>query len=200
MMGWTAFALVLQWLQINTLAWVAIVVLPASLFYSRQQYLLLLRRTLWLLITLALVFALATPGENLPGLASATGIAREGALLAATHILRLVLLLGLLALLLEWLNAAALVSGLYLLLAPLVFLGVDRCRVAVRLLLVLEYVEFGERSGENIDWREWLNRTDPPASLADNEKIALTVAPFSPADYAIMAVLAAAVYCGAVLA
>ena len=49
-------------------------------------------------------------------------------------------------------------AGLYVLSAPVALLGMDRSRAAVRLALVLRYIDQGLPEGE---WRAWLHGRDP---------------------------------------
>jgi hypothetical protein len=177
LLGWFAVALVLQWLPLPTLTLMAGILFPAVLRYASQRFLALLRKARWLLLSIGLLFALATPGSDLPGLAGAIGLTDAGVALAATHVLRLCLLLALLALMLEHLGIPALVAGLYHLLAPL---GKIRERIALRLLLVLEYVEQGK---VHDPWRDWLR---PETMLAEYPPLCLCTTPLGTVDYAVM--------------
>ncbi len=180
--AWLALALAMQWLPLPALLAVTVLVIPLAWLFSRNRLLILLRRTRWLLLSIALVFALATPGVALPGTSGMLGLTHEGILLAATHVLRLTLLLALLALLLQHLGNQALVSGLYLLLRP--FGGsLGSSRLALRLLLVLEYLENGSGARQG-HWRDWLN---PPDKFAEYPPLQLAVAPFTGIDYFVMA-------------
>lgn len=173
--------------QLVSLDWllaVAAVALPAAALLARTRFLLLLRRTRWLLLSIAALFALATPGVLLvPELGSA-GPTREGIILGFTHLMRLVLLLALLAILLQATPLDDLVSGLYGLLRPLAWLGLDRERAALRLLLVLRYVE---EAPPGASWRAWLERADLPAEAP----VLLRSVPLAPADYVVLAGLGA---------
>lgn len=182
LLAWLALALAMQWLPLPALMGATVLVLPAVWRFSRRRLLILLRRARWLLLSIALLFALATPGAALPGPAGMLGLTYEGILLAATHVLRLTLLLALLALLLDHLGIPALVSGLYLLLKPF---GESRARrrLALRLLLVLEYVE-NSGSTEKKHWRDSLN---PQGELAEYPPLHLAVAPLAGIDYFVMA-------------
>ncbi|MFI4981633.1 MAG: hypothetical protein ACHQIO_14900 [Nevskiales bacterium] len=182
LLGWLSLALALQWLSLPALATVAGLILPAALWYSRPRFLLLLRRARWLLLSIALLFALATPGEALPGLAGTLGLSDAGCALAAAHALRLTLLLALLALLLDHLGIPALISGLYLLLAPFGEMRA-RARIALRLMLVLEYVEENRQVKGQRHWQDWFNPLPPVAEYAPIE---LKVAPLHGGDYALM--------------
>lgn len=138
----------------------------------------------WLLLSIALIFALATPGVALPGTTGMLGLTYEGIHLAAAHVLRLTLLLALLALLLNHLGIPALVSGLYLLFRP--FGGRHASRqLALRLLLVLDYVEHGSGTGQG-HWRDWLS---PRMKQQEYPTLHLAVSPLAGIDYFFMALV-----------
>lgn len=182
LLAWLALALAMQWLPLPALLATTALVFPVAWWFSRRRFLILLRRARWLLFSIALLFALATPGVALPGPTGMLGLTYEGILLAATHVLRLSLLLALLALLLEHLGIPALVSGLYQLLKPF---GESRGRrrLALRLLLVLEYVE-NSGCAEQKHWRDSLS---PQMPLAQYPSLHLAVAPLAGIDYFVMA-------------
>lgn len=155
---WLCAVLALQWLPWWWLLWLSLPLSVWVMLAARRRYSQLLRRSRWLLLSILILFAWATPGLALPGLAGQLGLTDTGIELAATHSLRLVLLLMLLALLLERLGVTALVAGLHGLLAPL---GQHprRSQLALRLMLVLEYVEQGrqlQQQAELPGWRYWL--------------------------------------------
>lgn len=184
---WFALVLGLQWLPLDALFGLAGLILPAALMYCRKRLRLLLRRARWLLLSIALLFCFATPGLALPAPAGSLGLTHEGLAMAATHALRLTLLLALLAMLQQRLTIPALIAGLYHLLAPLGNSAL-RSRFALRLLLVLEYLEQGV---DRLDWRTLLLQTDPGAEsdidpLAAYPKLELAVAPLSRSDRLLM--------------
>lgn len=143
--------------------------LVASLLAPQRSW-RLVRRVRFLLLAIVIFFAWFTPGQALvtdwPGLSPTL----EGVLLAAQHGGRLVAVVLCVALLLQWLSVDRLVSGLYALLRPLEFAGLPASRLAVRLLLVLRYVEVGAEHG----WTHWLDETDEPS----NEAIHVVREPF----------------------
>jgi hypothetical protein len=147
---WIAAAVALQQASLAGLGEVTVVVAPAAFALARLRAWRMIRRSRWLLLSLAVLFVFATPGEYVSPI---PGVTREGLELAAEHILRLTLLLLLLSLLLERLDTARLMSGMYLLLAPAALVGFDRAKAVVRLMLVLEYVEGADG---DIHWRDWL--------------------------------------------
>lgn len=191
LLAWLSLALALQWLALPALLGLAALVFPAALGLAGARFRLLLRRARWLLLSVVVLFALATPGSTLPGVAGQLGITGEGAEMAATHLLRLTLLLGLLAVLLERLGIPALIAGLYALLAPL---GASRRRsqMALRLLLVLEYVEQGRAQrgkGTQPGWQYWLAPQGAASALDalnDYPPIELHAAPLGGIDRLVM--------------
>ncbi len=152
---WTAFAVLLQALSITGLAVAGLLLLPLALRLAGDGTRKLLSRTRWLLLTIAVLFAFATPGERLPALAGDVGMTWDGVHQGIEHVLRLVLLLAGLALLHRTLGTDGIMAGLHWLLAPLARWRDLRQRIVVRLMLVLDQVE--NTPG---DWRGWLAEGD----------------------------------------
>ncbi|MDR2000680.1 MAG: hypothetical protein LBP94_04005 [Zoogloeaceae bacterium] len=152
--AWGVLVVSLQSSPVSTLAWVAGALIPLALFLARRRALILLRRARWLLLSIMVLFAFATPGQRLDGFAGDMGITWDGLTLASEHVLRLVLLLVSLAVLHEGLGTSGMMAGLHWLLTPLAKWRSLRERIVVRLMLALDYVE----SAPTIRWRDWLNR------------------------------------------
>ena len=149
----------------------------------------LVRRARFLLLTIGLLFVCGTPGEALlpwMGMLSPTA---EGVSMAALHGGRLVLVIGLLALLLEFTTPDALVAGVYGLLKP--FAALPRERVALRLMLVLQYAEEQKGQGRRRSWREWLDWLECHDEADTTPSLHLHAAPLGRADFAVLAALAA---------
>jgi hypothetical protein len=178
---WAGFAALLQSLAVSILAWVALAMLPLALGLAGRRTRLLLRRARWLFLSIAILFVLATPGERLPGPLGDIGATHDGLTLAAEHVLRLMLLLGSLALLHEHLGTEGLMAGLYWLLAPLAGLRRLREKTVVRLMLVLDHAEKPVVS----DWRSWLCANGE----AGPSVIALTVRRTHAADWMLLGLL-----------
>ncbi len=151
---WAGFAFILQWTTASSALLISAVCLFCSLFLARQRTLRLLRRSRWLLLSLAILFLFFTPGEYLPGMAGNIGITWEGVRNAEVHVGRLMALLASLALLHERIGTPGVLAGLYSL------LGASRARekTVVRLMLVLDVVE----QRESMDWRRWLTEASIP--------------------------------------
>ncbi|HEX8961358.1 MAG TPA: hypothetical protein VF801_00035 [Rhodocyclaceae bacterium] len=163
LLAWAAFAFALAYLPLGVLGWLLAPVMLLALAFARQRTRMLLRRTRWLLLSIAVLFAFATPGLLVPGPLGRLGLTQDGLALAGEHVARLLLLLTSLALLHERLGTQGFVGGLYWLLAPLSRWTGLRERIVVRLMLVVEFVEH-DRSG---NWKHWIDEADDsgPASL-----------------------------------
>jgi len=180
LLAWFAFALSLQWLKFAWLLAVAFCCTLLALLLARERSYGLLRRSRWLLLSLAGLYFFATPGEYLPGLAGSLGLTREGVHLGAEQIARLVAMLASLALLHRLSGTAGLLAALYWLLTPFAW----REKTVVRLLLVLETLE----KQKAISWQEWL----APAAEAQPARMTLSLPAFGAADYGLLTLLAGA--------
>jgi len=186
---WLAFAFCVPWLRPAELsAIVFLFSLPLLLRHS-AQYLKLLRRSRWLLISLILVYAYVTPGVAAISVLGAYSPSREGVLSGGLQALRLISLLATLALLLATTSRDRILAGLYFLLRPFGLIGVDVDRVAARIWLTLHYAEQAgqQRSGE---WRERLHSA-LHGSGYEITSIQLEIGRLSRSDYA-------ALFCSAV--
>jgi energy-coupling factor transporter transmembrane protein EcfT len=118
-------------------------VLLASLPWSggAATFIKLMRRARWLLLSLLLIYAYATPGEYLSAVPEAWAPTWEGLQSGLLQAGRLTAMLAALAILLARSTREEIMVGIYLLLQPLRVLGVSPERFAVRLWLTLHYVE-----------------------------------------------------------
>jgi len=151
LVAWAGFAFLLPLASLQVLLALAIVALLAALLLARRRAQSLLRRARWLLLSIGVLFAFATPGLAVPGWPGRLGLTQDGLLLAGEHVARLLILLATLAVLHEHLRTGGLLTGLHVLLTPLA--RERRERIVVRLMLVIEFIERGDgQSG----WRHWL--------------------------------------------
>ncbi|MBD5800740.1 Energy-coupling factor transporter transmembrane protein EcfT [Azoarcus sp. Aa7] len=149
---WMACVVVLQVLSPMALAVATGLCAIVGWWFALSRCLKLLRRVRLLIFAILVLFAGFTPGEALLAGLPELSPSREGLMLAAEHVGRLVAVVLCVALLLEGLPASRLVGGLHALLRPLGWLGLPTERLAVRLMLVLRYVE----SAPAAAWRDWL--------------------------------------------
>ncbi len=185
LLAWAAFAFVLSALSLGVLAMLLVPALILAAWIARRRTLFLMKRARWLLASIGALFAFATPGVFVPGPLGSLGVTQDGLLLAGEHLSRLLLLLSTLALLHESLGTKGFIGGLYWLLAPLSHWRGLRERIAVRLMLVLEFVEARQPGG----WRHWLDESNDDGP----DKIALEVRPARWQDRATMLAVACAV-------
>lgn len=182
LLAWLAFALGLQWLEVFWLVGAAAGSVTIALLHARERSLALLRRSRWLLLSLALLYFFTTPGEYLPGLAGKFGVTHEGLRQGVAQISRLLAMLASLALLHRRLGTSGLLAALHWLLRPFAW----RDKTVVRLMLVLETVE----RQKPIPWRQWLSSSasgeDAPLS-----RLTLTLPGFHLVDLALLTTLTA---------
>ncbi len=140
----STWCLLIAWMQrldFYALFFVASVMLVTSAYCAARQLMQLIRRTRWILLSLLVIYAYATPGEALLPLLGNWSPVREGLQDGAAQLLKLLAALASVAILLQKLSRAELIAGLYSLFAPLKFLGISRERCAIRLALTLHYAE-----------------------------------------------------------
>jgi len=138
---WLAFALFLPWLSPLSTSIITLILLPVLLTRYRGQFYKLLRRTRWLLLSIFLIYALATPGESLYEPFGAFSPTAEGVHAGLMQAWRLAVMLAGLSLLLALTPGKELMSGLYCLLHPWRRVGVASDRIAARIWLTLYYAE-----------------------------------------------------------
>ena len=114
-----------------------LVTMAAALSCAKAAFVRLLSRSRWLLLTLVVTLLWMTPGSELAGWGGRLGLTAEGCATALNHLFGFVSVLGLIALLLERLDTGRLVFGIYVMMAPLASIGLERDRLAVRLMLTL---------------------------------------------------------------
>lgn len=174
LLGWLALLVLVQCLGGWPLAavFLALPVLSRRVLARAGR---LMRRTRWLLLSLFVVFAWGTAGE--PAFAFAGAPTIEGVGEGLLHLGRMLLVLVVVAAFLEYLPLATLLSACNHLLRPFVRLGCDAERAALRLHLVLRYVETLPRPR---DWRSLLQA--PP--VPEREVLILESRALTSIDYA----------------
>jgi energy-coupling factor transporter transmembrane protein EcfT len=161
---WLGGVMLLQTLPAVALLPAVSACLAVALLLARRRCLRLLRRVRFLLLAIVVLFAWFTPGEALLAGWPQLSPSREGAFLALQHAARLVGVIAGVALLLEVLPRERLVGGMYALCRPLALLRVSPERLALRLLLVLRYVESADADTPR-HWRHWLADDHAPVEV-----------------------------------
>lgn len=138
---WACITIAMQSLQAGILLLAGLPLLVAAYAISAAHLLTLLRRTRWIMLSLLLIYAYATPGETLWVPLAQLSPTYEGLMDGVLQLCRLLFVLAGLSILLGLLSQQQLVSGLYALGYPMRYVGLSRERIAVRLALTLHYAE-----------------------------------------------------------
>lgn len=148
---WCVLAVMMQALQsLPILAGVTALLALLAFWLHERRLFELVYRARWILLSLLVIYAYATPGDALWQGISAPS--RQGIEEAGLQLMRLLSVLSGLAILLTLLTREKMIGGIYVLLHPLRYLGVAPLRVAVRLALTLHYAETAMRETAT-DWR-----------------------------------------------
>jgi len=150
---WVCLTIAMQSLQATALLFAGVPLLIAAYALSAARLLILLRRTRWIMLSLLLIYAYATPGAAVWASLAQFSPSYEGLSDGLLQLCRLAFALAGLAILLGVLSQPQLIGGLYTLAYPLRYLGLSRERIAVRLALTLHYAESAmlDTSG---NWRD----------------------------------------------
>ena len=160
--AWIVFALFVGWLAVPALAAASLILAVMLLLLRPSPLFRLLRRTRWLLLSLVLVYSLTYPGRLALPEMGALSPTVEGLHAGLLQAWRMALLLAGLAALHASCKRECLIAGLFRLLLPLRWLGVNVSRVAGRVWLTLEYAETSEK-WTKAEWHRLLagNLDDP---------------------------------------
>lgn len=115
-----------------------------ALWFAARQFLVILRRSRWLLLATVVAFGWMTPGMPMPGL---PGASIEGFRLAIEQGSRLLISIAMTALLLSRFEFPRLLAGLRGVAQPLRMVGVNGDRGVIRLALVLDELSKADRRG-----------------------------------------------------
>lgn len=188
---WLCLALATQILNVQFLMLMAVLTILLSIrICAVRLFLILLRRTRWVLFSLILIYAYTSPGEALwPQLGAFSPVA-DGVADGLLQLLRLLTVLAGLSILLVSLSQAQLIAGIFILLRPLTFLGFSRDRVAVRLALTLRYAESAMQETCS-NWRGSMECLLAPMPV-EHGFVELHVAQFTRLDWLLLAAASAA--------
>ena len=138
---WVCLTIAMQSLQALALLLAGVPLLIAAYALSAVRLSGLLRRTRWIMLSLLLIYAYATPGAAVWAPLAQFSPTQEGLIDGLLQLCRLAFALAGLAILLCLLSQQQLIGGLYTLAYPLRYFGLSRERIAVRLALTLHYAE-----------------------------------------------------------
>lgn len=178
---WLGAVALMQRLPPPLLGWLVVILGVIAFMFARERARRLVRRVRILLVAIVVLFAWFSPGTlvivDLPSLSPTL----EGLMLAFEHAGRVLAVVLCVALLMQTLSASRLVGALYALLRPFERFGVPAATIAVRTLLVLEYVD-GKPAG---GWKRWLLPADAEVVAAP---VLMPVEPFRSYDWIILTV------------
>ena len=177
---WVCLAVAVQSLQTAGLLLAGVPLLAVACMLSTARLLTLLRRTRWVMLSLLLVYAYATPGEALWAPFAQYSPTREGLAGGLLQLCRLIFALAGLTILLNLLSQQQLIGGLYTMAYPLRYAGLSRERIAVRLALTLHHAE-SAMLDTTADWRGSIKNLLAPAETKQHS-IELLAAPFTLRD------------------
>ena len=180
---WCLLVAIMQVLAFGALLIAGGLILLAAFVISRHKFILLLRRTRWIMLSLLLIYAYSTPGQPLSDALGIFSPSREGLVDGVLQLARLLAALAGLAILLDRLHRLQLIAGLYTLFAPLQWMGLSRERLAVRLALTLHYAEVAMLR-EAHTWQDILRSLAPEdrGQKTEDRKMELPLGHFAVAD------------------
>ena len=175
---WLIFAILIQLFNVLPLLAVNILLAALILICHATEFVRLIRRTRWLLLSLLLIYGYASSGEALLPALGSLSPSREGVMAGAMQAWRLATLLAALSVMLAVTSRNDILSGLYLLLRPFRRVGVDAGSIAARIWLTLHYA--GQAKPATLrGWRQQLLDAFAPATSGENSVVTLEVADFS---------------------
>ncbi len=150
------------------------------------------RRMRWLLLSILIIYAFGTPGELIPAFSVNFAPTYEGLQSGFVQIEKLLIALAALSLLLTSSPREQMMLGLYMLLLPLKFAGLNIERFAARLMLTLNYVEeLAAKDKNNFSFRQ-LDEIDASIeSLPQTNMVSFKKLPFGFVDKVMMFLLPA---------
>jgi len=150
------------------------------------------RRMRWLLLSILVIYAFGTPGELIPAFPVNFAPTYEGLQSGLVQIEKLLIALAALSLLLTSSPREQMMLGLYMLLIPFRFAGLNIERFAARLMLTLNYVEeLAAKDKNNFSFRQ-LDEIDASIeSLPQANMVSFQKLPFGLIDKIMMFLLLA---------
>lgn len=134
-------ALSLQFLKPYYLIILGTILLVLVWCFCFTQFTRMLKRLRWLLLFMLVIYAFNTPGQFVNHWPLSISPTYEGVWYGLNQALKIIIMLLGVTLLLFSVSREAFIGAIYQLLKPLVFIGIDRSRFAVRLWLTLTYVD-----------------------------------------------------------
>lgn len=137
----TFMVLLMNFIHGKLLFCLCLLVFCLAMLLEFKHFIVVMKRMQLFFVSIFIIYAFATPGEYVEFFLTGFAPTYEGFGLGLVQIEKLVISLAALSLLLSTNSKEELMVGLYMLLSPLKFLGINVDRFAARLLLTFEYVE-----------------------------------------------------------
>ncbi len=147
------FALLINHWQLTTILLLVPFLFALLMYANNRHYFRLSYRLKWFYLVMFGIFALNTPGEHIIVSSIVFKPTYEGLLMGLEQVLRIATLLALLSLMLMQNTKQQFISGIYFLIQPLAYCGLDLQRFAARLWLTLHYVELQQPNTNQLTLR-----------------------------------------------
>jgi len=177
---WICLTIVTQSLQATELLFAGVPLLMVAYTFAGVRLGVLFRRTRWIMLSLLLIYAYATPGIAVWQSLAQLSPTYEGLIDGLLQLCRLAFALAGLAILLSLLSQQQFIGGLYTLGYPLRYVGLSRDRIAVRLALTMHYAE-SVILDTSSNWRSCIEKMLAPAEIKQNA-IEIHSVPFKVTD------------------
>ncbi len=148
------------------------------------------RRMRWLFLSIFMIYAFGTPGELIPNFPVHFAPTFEGLQSGLVQIERLLIALAALSLLLTSSPREQMMLGMYMIMSPFKFLGLNVERFAARLMLTLDYVEeLAANDKDNFSFRHLDQIDEYIKCLPQANTVLFQKLPFSLVDKIMMVLL-----------
>jgi energy-coupling factor transporter transmembrane protein EcfT len=138
------FTILLNAFSLMTMLFILVALLLLILYLQNKHFYRLMKRLKWFYLVMFAIFLFNTPGEHIANWSFSLNPTYEGLETGLKQIMRISLVLALLSIVLTQNSKQQLISGLYYLMKPLSFFGLDTERFSARLWLTLHYVELDQ--------------------------------------------------------
>lgn len=169
------FALLVNGWHIPNLLILIIILLARLVYVNNWHYFRLTYRLKWFYFVMFAIFAFNTPGEHIAAWPLSFKPSYEGVLMGLEQVLRIATILALLSLILMQNTKQQLISGIYFLLQPLSYVGLDIKRFAARLWLTLHYVDLQQSSGKKLLMTKGISHYLDAVNDTEDEDVAISL-------------------------
>ncbi|MDP3678328.1 MAG: CbiQ family ECF transporter T component [Methylotenera sp.] len=160
-----------------------IVVCVFAMSLQLRSFVRVVMRMRWLFISILIIYGFGTPGELIPHIPLDFALTFDGLQLGLLHIEKITIALATLNILFITGSKQSLILGLYMLLSPLKYVGLNIERFAVRLFLTLEYVEdFATQRHKLFNLSQFDHLYLSVDGLSTEKMVIFNKTPFNPLD------------------